>query len=174
MRRLQSLHHPEDLRRDLARLAPTSRQNAPVLVLAPARAPHQVGESRRSLSPTQIRLRGSEGDNCHSLGPGKCRYRGWCCHRVGKAKSAIPIDRRRNPAGSCMSGFRTPDGIRKPSSSRSLAGCFGLLENGQARREGGWHRLVGSGRSVSEIIGVLRDRARSLSGGQSQFISTLP
>ena len=36
-------------------------------------------------------------------------------HRRARLKLEIPIDPRRNPAGSCLGGFRTPHGIRKPS-----------------------------------------------------------
>ena len=32
-----------------------------------------------------------------------------------RAKREVPIDRHRSPTGSCSGGFRTPDGIRKPS-----------------------------------------------------------
>jgi Putative transposase len=38
---------------------------------------------------------------------------------LNQAKRGIPIDQRRRPAGSCMGGFRTPDGNRKPSPIRS-------------------------------------------------------
>ena len=36
-------------------------------------------------------------------------------HHRARAKPEIPIDRCRSPAGSCLGGFRTPNGIRKPS-----------------------------------------------------------
>jgi hypothetical protein len=37
-----------------------------------------------------------------------------------RAKYEIPIGHHRNPAGSCLGGFPTPDGIRKPSPKRSF------------------------------------------------------
>ena len=41
-------------------------------------------------------------------------------HHRDRLKLEVPIDRRRTPAGSCLGGFRTPHGIRKPSPKQPL------------------------------------------------------
>jgi hypothetical protein len=46
---------------------------------------------------------------------------------LNRAKLEIPIDHHRSPAGSCMGGFRTPDGIRKPSPWWSFRRCGAYL-----------------------------------------------
>ena len=42
-------------------------------------------------------------------------------NQLNRAKLEIPIDHRRSPAGSCLGGFRMPDGIRKPSPQQTSA-----------------------------------------------------
>src|SRR5208337_4794785 len=54
------------------------------------------------------------------------------CHHHARPKTEIPIDRRRTPAGSCLGGFRTPDGIRKPSPSRSLMRGVVMPQSGRS------------------------------------------
>jgi hypothetical protein len=51
-------------------------------------------------------------------------------HHHARAKPEIPIDRRRRPAGSCLGGFRTPGGIRKPSLLRPAPANEAVLESG--------------------------------------------
>jgi hypothetical protein len=69
--------------------------------------------------------------------PAPSRFR----HHHNRAKLEIPIDHRRNHAGSCLGGFRTPApcpdarpemaGIRKPSPSRKLSGVGVDPESGR-------------------------------------------
>ena len=47
------------------------------------------------------------------------------------AKAEISIGHRLEPAGSCMGGFHTPHGIRKPSPSQSKSCSATLLESGR-------------------------------------------
>jgi hypothetical protein len=51
-----------------------------------------------------------------------------------QAKFEIPIDHHRSPAGSCLGGFRTPDGIRKPSPMQSGGNSLTAPESGRSFR----------------------------------------
>ena len=54
-------------------------------------------------------------------------------HRRARLKLEIPIDPRRNPAGSCLGGFRTPHGIRKPSPKLPFSRWSGKLQSERTR-----------------------------------------
>jgi hypothetical protein len=51
-----------------------------------------------------------------------------------RSKREIPIDHHRCPAGSCLGGFPTPDGIRKPSPSLPFPGQNGIPKSGHLFR----------------------------------------
>jgi hypothetical protein len=118
-------HHPGAARRDPARLALTSGRSTFVAANAPGRALRQGQHDRTDHQPWPVPdprfawrkislLRSSTAPTTNQLR-----------NHLDDAKLEIPIDRHRNPAGSCMGGFRTPAlclaarpelaGIRKPS-----------------------------------------------------------
>ena len=122
-------HHPGAARRDPARLALTSGRSTFVAANAPGRALRQGQHDRTDHQPWPVPdprfawrkislLRSSTAPTTNQLR-----------NHLDDAKLEIPIDRHRNPAASCMGGFRTPAlclaarpelaGIRKPSPSRS-------------------------------------------------------
>ena len=112
-------------RRDPARLALTSRRNTTVTTNAPIHALHQDHRERTEYQPwpdpDPRAARRKISLTRPPPVPAPSRFR----HLHNQAKLEIPIDHRRNPAGSCLGGFRTPApcpdarpamaGIRKPS-----------------------------------------------------------
>jgi hypothetical protein len=69
---------------------------------------------------------------------------------LNRAKLEIPIDHHRSPAGSCMGGFRTPDGIRKPSPSWSSVRLGRSSESGQKGQADAGQ--VGDGAAASPVL----------------------
>jgi hypothetical protein len=102
-------------RHDPARQALTSRRNAPCSGDRHLRALRQLRDktpqSRRRPVPNPATARRKASLAASLSAPSSPRRR----HLPARAKAEIPIDRCRRPAGSCLGGFRTPNGIRKPS-----------------------------------------------------------
>ena len=120
----------EHARRDPARLALTSRRNTTVAANAPECALRQdqrkaaVSQPQQVPKPPSARRRISRTKPPPTAEPSRLR------NHSNRAKHEIPIDHHRNPAGSCLGGFPTPDGIRKPSPSRPLRRSWPFLESG--------------------------------------------
>ncbi len=68
-----------------------------------------------NLAGGQLPIRRPPGAKPHSPRPCPPRHSPGAAIIPARAKAEIPIDRCRRPAGSCLGGFRTPNGIRKPS-----------------------------------------------------------
>src|SRR5208283_2317099 len=114
-RHLKRPHQPGASRRDPARPALPSRRNTQV----PANAPTHAFRQDRDRS-SEIRVRPDPDPEAARrktslTTPPPAASPPRSCHHHARLKTEIPIDRRRTPAGSCLGGFRTPDGIRKPS-----------------------------------------------------------
>src|SRR5208283_3008493 len=127
---LKRPHQPGASRRDPARPALLSRRNTQV----PANAhTHALRQDRDKSSEIRVRpdpdpeaawRKTSLTTSPPAASPPRS------CHHHARPKTEIPIDRRRTPAGSCLGGFRTPDGIRKPSPWRSIRSAATVLESG--------------------------------------------
>ena len=114
-RHLTQLHQPGAFPRDPARLALISRRNTAVAANAPIRALRQDQRNSTEYEPRPAPDPRSAWRKIPLTKfpptPVPSRFR----RHLNQAKLQIPIDHRRSPADSCMGGFRTPDGIRKPS-----------------------------------------------------------
>src|ERR1700761_6018939 len=111
-----SPHQPGDARRDPARPAINSRRNtvaanAPECPLRQDQRKAAVSQPQQVLDPPSARRQISRTEPPPTAEPSRLR------NQTSRAKHEIPIDHHRNPAGSCLGGFPTPDGIRKPSPS---------------------------------------------------------
>jgi hypothetical protein len=107
-RHLTRPRQPGAPRRDPARLALTSRRNTTVTTNAPRHAVHQDQRKRAGyqLRPDPESSLVRQKISCTRLPsvPAPSRFR----RHHNQAKLKIPIDHRRNPAGSCLGGFRAP------------------------------------------------------------------
>ena len=111
-------HQPGTVRRDPARLATTLRRNTAIAANVPESALHQDprkpagSQPRQGLDPPSVQQQISRTKPRPPTKPSQIR------NYPNRAKHENPIDRHRSPAGSCLGGFRTPHGIRKPSPSQ--------------------------------------------------------
>ena len=136
-------HHPGAARRDPARLALTSGRSTFVAANAPGRALRQGQHDRTDHQPWPVPDPRFAWQKISLLRSSTAPTTNQLRNHLDDAKLEIPIDRHRNPAGSCMGGFRTPAlclaarpelaGIRKPSPSQPFAsvvlkGSFGSEE----------------------------------------------
>ena len=128
MRRRKRPHQPGAATRDPARLTLTSRRNTQVAANAPEFAFRQDRREAAVSQPRPVPDPPSARRQISLTKPPPTPESSRPRNHPNRAKYEIPIDRRRNPAGSCLGGFPTPDGIRKPSPWRSLQTASPLLE----------------------------------------------
>jgi hypothetical protein len=119
----------------------------------------------RKISPTRL-----------SPTPASSRLR----NHFNRAKVEIPIDHRRNPAGSCLGGFRTPApcpdaraamaGVRKPSPRPSLSCRLALLRSRRSRRSVEPRQRMDTGLSTfSRNSGIAAIRFLTTSGPEAEW-----
>jgi hypothetical protein len=121
VRRRKRPHQPGAATRDPARLTLTSRRNTQVAANAPEFAFRQDRREAAVSQPRPVPDPPSARRQISLTKPPPTPESSRPRNHPNRAKYEIPIDRRRNPAGSCLGGFPTPDGIRKPSPTRSHA-----------------------------------------------------
>ena len=93
----------------------------PTLQRMPQSAPCvRIGGKLLSLSRSRFPIHHPPGDEFSRTEPPPTAEPSRLRNHPNRAKHEIPIDHHRNPAGSCLGGFPTPDGIRKPSPSRTF------------------------------------------------------
>jgi hypothetical protein len=101
-------------------LAITLRSNTIVAANAPEFALRLDRQKLLSLSRSRFPIRHPPGRQISRTEPPPTAEPSRLRNHPNRAKHEIPIDHHRNPAGSCLGGFPTPDGIRKPSPITSL------------------------------------------------------
>jgi hypothetical protein len=99
-------------------LAITLRSNTIVAANAPECALRLDRQKAAVSQPQQVPNPSSAGRQISRTEPPPTAEPSRLRNHPNRAKHEIPIDHHRNPAGSCLGGFPTPDGIRKPSPSR--------------------------------------------------------
>ena len=123
---------PASLARALTEPAIISHRNTAVAANAPIRALRQDQRNSTEYEPRPAPDPRSAGQKISLTKfpptPVPSRFR----RHLNQAKLQIPIDHRRSPADSCMGGFRTPDGIRKPSPSLPPSRSVELSESGHS------------------------------------------
>jgi hypothetical protein len=130
VRRRKRPHQPGAATRDPARLTLTSRRNTQVAANAPEFAFRQDRREAAVSQPRPVPDPPSARRQISLTKPPPTPESSRPRNHPNRAKYEIPIDRRRNPAGSCLGGFPTPDGIRKPSPSWSPNWLSGTPESG--------------------------------------------
>ena len=107
---LSLLRRPHDHHRGLRAMAASPRATSRDRT---NREP-KIGATGPDLTRGQFAMNGLPGQNLTQQAP-PTPAPGQLRNDFNQAKLEIPIDHHRSPAGSCLGGFPTPDGIRKPS-----------------------------------------------------------
>jgi hypothetical protein len=94
-------------------LAITLRSNTIVAANAPECALRLDRQKAAVSQPQQVPNPSSAGRQISRTEPPPTAEPSRLRNHPNRAKHEIPIDHHRNPAGSCLGGFPTPDGIRK-------------------------------------------------------------
>jgi hypothetical protein len=151
------LRRAHDHRRDLRAMAATTRATSrdrtnreqPVVTRHGLRSPHaatpplqrmppgvpfaRISATGLNVSRGRFPIHGPPGEKSHSPSHHQRQRRTAFAITSIEQKLEIPIDHHRSPASSCMGGFRTPDGIRKPSPCQSLNHTSPPVESGHKR-----------------------------------------
>jgi hypothetical protein len=98
---------------DPARLALTLGRNTRVAANAPGRTLRQAQRDRTECQPRPVPDPRSAERKISRTKPPPTPEPIRIRNQLNRAKLEFPIDHHRSPAGSCMGGFPTPDGIRK-------------------------------------------------------------